>query len=164
MKAIFDPYTQARFEWDHWGTLRGRKSLVFRYHVDQARSGWTLDYQRREHITPAYHGLVYIDKEMHIVTEVTLVAENIPASFPIHKAETTLDYGFADISGHEFLLPLHSQTDMLADGELSRNEIEFRCTASTSARGHYVDITPDPPVDCRTRRNAAILPASSAAA
>jgi hypothetical protein len=155
MKEVFEPHTQARFEWDHWGTLRGRASLVFRYHVDQAHSGWTLDYMRREHVTPAYHGLVYIDKERHVVTTVTLEAEDIPVSFPIHKAETILDYGFADISGHEFLLPLHSQTDMSLDGELSRNEIEFRLYRKYSAESDITfDIAPDPPVDCKDPKNA----------
>src|SRR5205085_2913685 len=114
MKEIFEPHTQARFEWDHWGTLRNRRSMVFRYHVDQSRSGWGLDYEHRQHIMPAYSGLVYIDNELRIVTRVTLEAENIPVSFPIRKAETILDYGFADIAGHEFLLPLKSQTDMSA--------------------------------------------------
>jgi hypothetical protein len=169
MKEIFEPHTEARFEWDHWGTLRGRASLVFRYHVDQARSGWGLDYERRQHIMPAYNGLVYVDKELHIVTRVTLNAENIPAGFPIHKAETVLDYGFADIAGREFLLPLHSQSDMSADGVLTRNEIDFRFYRKYSAEAEIkYDITPDPlpaeqlkevpagaaKVDCKDPKNA----------
>jgi hypothetical protein len=156
MNEIFARHTEARFEWDHWATIRGRLSMAFRYHVDQTHSGWTLDYLRREHITPAYHGLVFIDKERHVVTSVTLQAENIPLTFPIHKAETTLDYGFADIAGHEFLLPLRSQTDMSVDGELSRNEIEFHLYRKYSAESEInFNITPDPPpVDCKDPKNA----------
>jgi len=76
---------------------------------------------------------------------VTLEAENIPPSFPIHRAQTTLDYGFADIAGHEFLLPLHSQTDMTLDRGLSRNEIDFRFYRKYSADTEIkYDITPDP--------------------
>src|SRR5882724_12298473 len=166
MREIFEPQTQARFEWDHWGTLRGRASLVFRYQVEQSRSGWGLDYERRQHIMPAYSGLVYVDKELYIVTRVTLQAENIPPGLPIHKAETILDYGFADIAGHEFLLPLHSQTDMSLDGVLTRNEIDFRFYRKYSADTEIkYDITPDPlpadqlketpaKVDCKDPKNA----------
>jgi hypothetical protein len=160
LKEIFEPATEARFEWDHWGTLRGRRSMVFRYHVEQARSQWGIDYERKQHIFPAYHGLVYIDKEMQVVTRVTLEAENIPASFPVHKAETILDYAFVDISGHDYLVPQKSQTDMSADGVLTRNEIEFRLYRKYSAEAEIkYDITPDPlppdqTVDCKDPKNA----------
>ena len=160
MKEIFEPHTEARFEWDHWGTLRGRPSLVFRYHVEQSRSGWGLDYERKMHIMPAYSGLVYIDKDLHLVTRVTLDAENIPASFPIRKAETILDYDFVDIAGHQFLLPLKSQTDMSADGVLTRNEIQFALYRKYSTESEIkYDITPDPvpaekTVDCKDPKNA----------
>jgi hypothetical protein len=160
LREIFETSTQARFEWDHWGTLRGRRSLVFHYHVDQAHSGWGLDYERRQHMMPAYSGLVYIDNDLHVVTRVTLNAEDIPASFPIRKAETILDYAFEDISGHEFLLPQKSTTDMSADGVLTRNEIEFRLYRKYSAEAEIkYDITPDPlpadqSVDCKDPKNA----------
>jgi len=161
MKEIFEPHTEARFEWDHWGTLRGRRSLVFSYHVDQARSNWGIDYERRQHIVPAYHGLVYIDKDLHIVTRVTLEAENIPPGFPVRKAVTVLDYDFQDISGHQFLLPLKSSSEMSADGVLTRNEIEFRLYRKYSTESEIkYDITPDPlpedkTVDCKDPKNAA---------
>jgi len=158
LKQVFEPETEARFEWDHWGTLRGRRSLVFRYHVDQSRSQWGIDYERKQHIFPAYHGLVYIDKEMRVVTRVTLEAENIPASFPVHKAETVLDYAFQDISGNDFLVPQKSTTDMSADGVLTRNEIEFRLYRKYSADAAITyDIQPDPAeptVDCKDPKNA----------
>jgi hypothetical protein len=161
LKQIFEPRTQARFEWDHWGTLRGRRSLVFQYHVEQAHSEWGLEYERRDHIMPAYSGLVYVDNDLHVVTRVTLNAEDIPASFPIRKAETVLDYAFEDISGHEFLLPRKSTTEMSADGVLTHNEIEFRLYRKYSAEAEIkYDITPDPlpeeqSIDCKDPKNAA---------
>jgi len=160
LKQVFEPGTEARFEWDHWGTLRGRRSYVFRYQVDQARSHWGIEYERRDHIYPAYHGLVYIDKEMRLVTRVTLEAENIPATFPVKKADTILDYAFVDISGHDYLVPQKSQTDMSADGILTRNEIEFRLYRKYSTESEIkYDITPDPlpadqSVDCKDPKNA----------
>src|SRR5438477_1055287 len=166
LRDIFEPYTQARFEWDHWGLLRGRRVMAFAYHVEQSRSQWTLEHERKEHIVPAYSGLVEVDQDTHAVMRVTLVAENIPAGFPIHHAETILDYDYQDISGHEFLLPLKSETRMTSDGVLSKNETEFRFYRKYSAEAEIkYDITPDPlpadktkevkePVDCKDPRNA----------
>jgi hypothetical protein len=166
LRDIFERSTEARFEWDHWGTLRGRRVMAFAYHVSQDRSQWNIDYQHQEHIVPAYRGLVEVDKETHVVMRVTLVAENIPPSFPVKQAETTLDYDYQDLSGHPFLLPLKSRTDMSADGILSRNETEFRLYRKYSAEAEIkYDITPDPlpdektkevkdPFDCKDPKNA----------
>ena len=160
MKEIFEPHTETRFEWDHWGTLRGKRMLVFSYNVDQAHSGWGLDYERRQHIMPAYSGLVYIDNDLHVVKRITLEAQNIPGSFPIKKAMTILDYDFTDISGHEFLLPLKSTSEMSADGVLTLNELEFRLYRKYSTESDIkYDITPDPipadqTVDCKDPKNA----------
>jgi hypothetical protein len=158
LKEIFEPRTQARFEWDHWGTLRGQRAMVFAYRVDQAHSNWGLDYQRQQHIIPAYHGLVYVDKDLHIVKRVTLEAENIPASFPIRSAETVLDYDFQDISGHEFLLPLKSTSNLSADGVLTQNVIDFRLYRKYSADAEITyDITEAPAadkLDCKDPKNA----------
>ncbi len=133
MKDIFEPATQTRFEWDHWGTLRGRLSLVFAYRVAQAHSQWHLQYQRSMDMIPAYRGLVYVDKETHQITRVTLAAENIPPSFPISRAETTLDYDYTGISGHTFLLPLKGEVIMTTDEYMSRNDTEFRLYRKYSA-------------------------------
>src|ERR1051326_2252605 len=159
--GIFEPSTKTHFEWDHWGTLRGKLVMVFRYAVDQSHSQWAIDYQRREHIFPAYSGLLYVDKDLHVLMRVTLNAENIPPTFPVHVARTTLDYDYQDISGHEFLLPLKAQVDMSADGILTRNETEFRLSRRYSAESEIkYDITPDPlpeektKVDCKDPRNA----------
>ena len=169
MLQIFEPQTQADFQWDHWATLRGKLVMAFRYSVEQSHSQWSIDYERRQHILPAYSGLVYVDKDLHVVMRITLNAENIPPTFPIRLAKTILDYDYQDISGHEFLLPLKAQVDMSADGILTRNETEFRLYRKYSAESEIkYDITPDPlpdektkeapatqQVDCKDPKNAA---------
>ena len=140
--------------------------MAFAYHVEQARSRWSIEWEHKEHIVPAYSGLVEVDQDTHVVMRVTLVAENIPPSFPVKHAETILDYDYQDISGHEFLLPLKSETRMTADGILSKNETEFRFYRKYSAEAEIkYDITPDPlpedktkevkdPVNCKDPKNA----------
>jgi hypothetical protein len=133
MKDIFEPGTEARFEWDHWGTLRGRRVMAFAYHVAQSRSQWHILYERSVDIVPAYHGLIYVDEKTHDVMRVTLAAQDLPATFPVKMAETVLDYDFQDISGHTFLLPLKATTTMGADDYMTRNDAEFRIYRKYSA-------------------------------
>ncbi len=133
MKDIFEPGTEARFEWDHWGTLRGRRVMAFAYHVAQSRSQWHITYERSMDIVPAYRGLVYVDQKTHDIMRVTLAAEDLPATFPVKMAETILDYDFQDISGHTFLLPLKATTTMGADDYMTRNDAEFRIYRKYSA-------------------------------
>jgi hypothetical protein len=152
MLGIFEPSTETRFEWDHWGLLRGRRVMAFAYHVEQSRSRWNIEYEHKDHLIPAYSGLIEVDQDTHVVMRVTLVAENIPPSFPVHRAETKLDFDYQDISGHEFLLPLKSETLMTSDGTLSKNETEFRFYRKYSAEAEIkYDITPDPLPDDKTK-------------
>lgn len=133
MREIFEPATQAHFEWDHWGTLRGRRVLAFSYRVAQSRSQWHIVYDKKLDIVPAYHGLVYVDKETHEVMRVTLEAEDIPAGFPIRRADTVLDYDYQQLSGKTFLLPLKSTTIMAASDYMTKNDEEFRVYRKYSA-------------------------------
>ena len=38
MKEIFEPESHAQFSWDHWATLRGRRTYVFAYEIEQKDS------------------------------------------------------------------------------------------------------------------------------
>ena len=144
LRDIFEPRTHARFGWDGWARLRDQLVMAFSYSVEQANSQWGIEYERKEHIVPAYSGRILIDKDTHVVLRVTLNADNIPATFPVKMATTILDYDYTDISGHQFLLPLKSETQMSADGVLSRNDTEFRLYRKYSAEAEIkYDITPD---------------------
>src|SRR5258708_12103133 len=50
-------------------SLRGKMVMAFRYNVEQSHSQWSIDYERRQHIFPAYSGLVYVDKDLHVVID-----------------------------------------------------------------------------------------------
>ena len=38
MSEIFEPESHADFSWDHWATLRGRRTYVFAYDIEQEYS------------------------------------------------------------------------------------------------------------------------------
>jgi hypothetical protein len=133
MLQIFERRTQARFEWEKWITLRGRRTMVFAYHVAQANSQWHITYDRQFDIVPAYSGLVYIDKQNREITRITLTPEQLPPDFPVKSAETILDYDYQDISGRNFLLPLKAKTTMGSSDYMTRNDTEFRLYRKYSA-------------------------------
>jgi hypothetical protein len=161
MRQIFELNTQAKFEWDHWGTLRGRRTMAFAYKVSQERSQWHITYNGKQDIMPSYHGLVYVDKENHMVTRITMDADNIPAGFPVKRADTILDYDYQDLSGHNFLLPLKATTIMAADDYMTKNDEEFRVYRKYSAESDVkFDVTdvPAPLPDEKTKEQKEATP------
>lgn len=127
LQGIFDPQSDAEFHWDRWGKLRGHVSHVFTYAVDQPHSRWQIeDRQSKEHIMPAYTGLVWIDSKDHSVLAFTLKAVDIPASFPIQEADSRLDYDVIDISGIPSVLPSKAEMHLRSGKEDQKNEIAFR--------------------------------------
>lgn len=84
-------------------------------------------------IITAYHGIVAVDPNTHVVLRVSVIAENIPADFPVKSAEDILDYDYQEISGSTFLLPLKATVTANLGDYLSRNDKEFRIYRKYSA-------------------------------
>jgi hypothetical protein len=161
LREIFEPSTEARFEWDHWGTLRGKRVMAFSYHVLQSHSQYRLVVEDAKlSIVTAYRGLVEVDPDIHVVMRVSTIAENIPADFPIRKADDVLDYDYQEISGHTFLLPLKSQVFMSGGEVLTKLDEEFRLYRKYSAEAEIkYDTDPIAPLpDDKTKETPATQP------
>lgn len=143
LKELFEPETEAAFQWERWATLRGRRVHVFSYRVKQSKSRWRISWQRQQEIIAGYRGLVYVDRDTPIVHRVTMEAVDIPPSFPIQQASTVLDYDFTKISGNEYVLPLRAEVRMREGKLLVRNEVEFRMYRKFGAEA-TITFTPDP--------------------
>ena len=63
MREIFELSTEAHFEWDHWGTLRGQRVMAFRLPRGARPLQYQLVVDDRDRIVAAYHGLVEVDNE-----------------------------------------------------------------------------------------------------
>ena len=130
MSKIFEPQSEAQFNWDHWGTLRGQRVAVFSYQIDSGHSEFTISFDNTQRIITAYKGLIYGDADTGIITRITFEAVNIPAGFPVRQATDILDYGEVDISGNPSICPLKAELRMMAQvpqGEQkTHNEIAFK--------------------------------------
>lgn len=168
MREIFEPASEAHFEWDHWGTLRGQRVMAFSYRIAQDRSQYriTVDDGKLSVVT-AYHGLVEVDPRTHVVMRVTSEAENVPDGFPVRAVKDVLDYDYTELSGHTFLLPMKARIDAAFSDVLQRIDEEFRLYRKYSAESEikFDTETPDPlpedktketpAIDCKDPRNAA---------
>ena len=130
MREIFEPRSQAEFNWDHWATLRGHRMAVFNYFIDSGHSQWSISYGAdktdEQRIITAYKGLVYADPNTGEIDRIKFVAVDIPRSFPVTATTETLDYDLVEISDQKFVVPLRAQLLMNAGRENAKNEIEFR--------------------------------------
>jgi len=149
MRQIFEPASEARFDWDHWGTLRGHPTYVFRYDIDRAHSQFHIIWEREQNIAPAYLGLIYIDKDTNEILRVTEEAYNIDPGFPVRAVIEVLDYDSAKIGDGQFLVPQKAVVTSRTTKYLSRNEVEFRLYQKYGADAtiKFEDIPPQAPED-----------------
>ena len=126
LREIFAPESEARFEWHHWATLRGRKMYAFSYDIDQPHSQFSILWEKTDKYVPAYRGLVYIDVDTSMIMHVTREPYEIPETFPVRASSQVLDYDFQKIGDGEFLVPLKVVMTSRTIKYLSKNEIEFR--------------------------------------
>lgn len=132
IREIFEPESAAEFHWERWGNLDGHLFHVYTYFIDQPHSKETIEYNRSQQVTPAFHGEVFVEKGPNTIWRITVQPEP-PSSFPIQNVTERLDYRYTDISGQKFLLPATGQIIMKSDGMGSKNEIEFRSYRKYSA-------------------------------
>lgn len=132
LRDIFAPESDAEFHWERWGNLDSHLFYVYTYYIDQPHSKETLDYQKSQQVTPAYHGEIFVEKGPNVIWRVTVEPEP-PSNFPIQNVRETLDYRYTEISGQTFLLPINGTIIMRADGIGTKNDIEFRSYRKYSA-------------------------------
>src|SRR5579864_1672355 len=126
---IFTPESETTFDWERWATLRGRRMYVFSFRVEQSRSKYSIRYGRgadERTIIAGYHGLIYADRDTHMVMRIKMECDHLPVDFPIQSVDLDLNYDFTKISGQPFLLPLKSELHSREGKMLVKNEVEFR--------------------------------------
>jgi hypothetical protein len=125
LRTIFDPVSQAAFEWQSWKDIRKRRAAVYEYAVSAANSAYYLRHGGRQAIV-GIHGVVEIDAESGEVLHLTYICYDIPKDLDLTSASTMVDYEFADVGGRKYLLPARSETQMGSPGITRRNRAEFR--------------------------------------
>jgi hypothetical protein len=113
---IFDPMSAAEFHWKGWTTIAKRSAAVFTYRVEQANShnilGYLTETGALRTATVAHEGIVALDSETSAVLRLTVVSVGIPKGFLVLSSTMSVDYGFTDVAGREYLLPMRAESEM----------------------------------------------------
>lgn len=143
MREIFDPKSQAEFNWDHWGNIRGKLMAVYSYFIDSGHSQYSISYENTQRIITAYRGLVYADQNTGAISRITFVAVDIPSSFPVRSADEILDFDDVQINGQPYICPLKADVRLTGQGQKTKNEIEFRNYRKYGTESTITYDTPD---------------------
>jgi len=129
LHMIFNPKSEAKFQWERWTSLRGRPTQVFSYSIDKAHSEYHVGFKNgsmSKNDFFAWHGLVYVDPETQSVMRLTHETEGIPADWMITASRGELDYNFMEIDGKRVLVPVRGVAGASwRDGSQARNLMEF---------------------------------------
>ena len=144
LEDIFDPDSHARFEWQRWATLRGRRMHVISFTILKPYSKYSIrDDVSGQTVVPGYHGLIYADRDTLKVMRLTMECDDLPAGFAVREATEVMDYDYATISGEKFLLPLKADLRFHGATALVWNEIEFHLYRKFATDATITFETPD---------------------
>ena len=116
LRWIFEPESAAEFRWEKSASVRGTRAAVYSYRVPRDRSRYVLSYgvgENRVDKLVAFHGVLQIAEDTGMTLRLTYEADNIPADFPIRKASNSVDYGYAEVGGRQYLLPARANSQMI---------------------------------------------------
>jgi hypothetical protein len=128
LESLLNPYTAAAFRKKQDDTLNGRPAYTYDFSVRQANSDWDIHAPDGSVATPAYSGTVWIDNGTFNVMRIEEQTGPLPASFPFDKAESVVEYGFMNIDGKTYPLPVHSEilTCQRGTSICTKNDIRFQ--------------------------------------
>jgi hypothetical protein len=144
MRDIFLPESEARFEWERWATLRGKRMYVFSYDVQQPRSRYHIMVEKTLDIVPAYRGLIYVDHDNNMVSRITMEPYDIPLTFPVQAVKTILDYDLQKIGSNDYMLPLKAVVSSRTARYNTKNDVEFRMYRKFGTETTIKFDTPEP--------------------
>jgi hypothetical protein len=127
-KLVFDPASQARFEWSGVASVGGKRARVFAFSIDAAHSHYGLDFQsymKGAQMIADLKGMAYLDAETNKLLRLRIEALGMPAKWPVKRTVSTLDYDFADVGGQQYLLPRSSDLRLYLKDGTERNVMEF---------------------------------------
>ncbi len=123
---LFAPQSKTKFSDPSEEDLRGQRTVVYRYSIEQPESRWNLVMGGNKY-SPAHHGRVWMDPDTGRALRVETEATYIPANYPLITAEVSIELGKVDIAGDTYLLPIEAANLSCVRGSArcDRNQIEF---------------------------------------
>jgi len=128
LAAVFDPAVKADFEWKEWAAIDNQAVHVFTFRVAAANSKYLLSAPNTgEQTVVGFHGLVYVDRATLGVRRIEVIADSIPARFPLRDSSLAVDYDYVGIGEHDHMMPIAAELKVRQGKRYwVRNQVEFR--------------------------------------
>ena len=125
LKWIFDPKSQTEITWTQWDALRGHRVHLLGFRVKQENSQLVLSKGKGQQLTAGMFGVITVDSESGAILKIGIIATDVPATFPIQGVAIELNYEFAKVGDHYYVLPLKADLHSKEGKTLIWNEVEF---------------------------------------
>jgi VWFA-related protein len=126
LSLVFQPSSQAEFQWKETDALASGTVQVFEYSVNTKHDAMELT-DSGGVVYAAFHGLAYIDSSTFGIRRITMVADDVPAQFSIHAASISVDYDYVGIGAHDYLMPVRGSIRVnRGRHETDLNEVVFQ--------------------------------------
>jgi VWFA-related protein len=125
LDTLFKESAKADFQWKETALLGSENVEVLNYHVEKENSTFTINVGK-DHITPGFHGLVYIDSASNGIRRVTMEADPMPAVLSVKAAAFTVDYDYIAIGTHDYLMPVRASMSLRHGKKSVINDMVFR--------------------------------------
>jgi len=126
---VFEPSSQADFQWKRSTTIRKRRANVYSYRVARTVSHYVVGYRndagKYVETIAGFSGEVAVDSETLGVLQVTALADDIPKESEVVRSSVQVDYDFIDVAGKKYLLPAHAETEMIRSYRTLKNVVAF---------------------------------------
>jgi hypothetical protein len=154
---VFKPESKTEFKVVDTDLIQTRRTVVYEYLIKKEFSQFNLIWgDTNDQVVVGSRGRLWIDRELDRVLRFEQIATEIPPSFPITAAASTIDYDWVSINERKYLLPTHSQILMTTNnGKFlvqSRNDVRFRSYQKFGAELKVIDEVgeDDEPVEPQT--------------
>ena len=113
---ILAPESAALFTNQRQDSVMNRPVWRYDFSISQPNSAWRIDAHDDTglgsivHYSPAYSGIIWIDKETGNVRKTQVSASKLPDDFPLDTIETVTAYDLVRIGEQQYLTPMHSET------------------------------------------------------
>jgi hypothetical protein len=138
LNETFDPKSQARFDWNHWETVQGKRMAVWSVRVSREHSRYIVccislgtvtvggvRRPQRKSWAAAYSGLLYSDPETGAIRRFAFRNVDIPEGYNLDDGRTLLDFEKVTLNARQVWLPRHALHYTRQAFYRNKNEIEF---------------------------------------
>jgi len=144
LRNVFLNASKTQFHWKETDVLGSGTVQVFEYKVAKADSSFSIVDMSNRQITVGFHGLVFIDTATRGIRRVTLIADDIPATFLTHASSMAVDYDNVVIATHDYLVPVSAELSILqGKHEAVLNNIVFRDYRRFSSTSRIIPVPPE---------------------